>query len=742
MRPRIGVIAGWQVYERATPNWFLDALLQGVASAGRRLGCDVYLSCGVGARIEDPREVRPGWPESLPDVQFIPVGRETTDGLLFVSPLRTRERRDYARRLQEDRFPVVFVGAGDGRPAVVADSATGFREALVHLRGHGHRRVAFVSGDPLDCGDSLRRLGDFRRLCVELGLEQDDELVAPGLHSEHGGREAMRAILETGRGFTAVLASNDMSAIGAIRALGEAGRRVPEDVAVVGFDDQPWASAHHPPLATVRYPLAEAGALAVERLLALVGGAESLPEEIPVHTRFVGRRSCGCLPSEDGEGAASAPAGAAPGGLAAEVDRAVAAAGSALAPDVRRRACERLAEGFASSLASGSDAPFEGALVFALNRLEEGGDSAHRWQAALSALRGLAIASGADDRSRGEDLLHRGRLALSESAARAAARQRLVDSEIADRVSALTVPLQSAQEESEVCGLLVRHAPRIGLRPVCLAQYDEGSLREHARVHCLDGETVSDARRLPVRDVLGTMGQGTGEPRCVAVVPLARPDRTLGFFAFESPTLASGGAVALQLAVALESVRLQAAVRELTLTDALTGLHNRRHFDAELRREAERARRFGGRIALVLVDVDHFKSYNDTFGHPAGDEALRQVAALLAATVPRRLDAVARYGGEEFAVLLAETDAEGARVVAERLRSAAAASTAFRRPLTISAGVASLAGAESFADALLASADDALYRAKREGRNRVCVAGRDAGPTGGAAQRDPAILPR
>jgi len=596
VRPRIGVIAGWQVYERTTPNWFLDALLQGVARAGRRLGCDVYLSCGVGSRVEDPREVCPGWPEALPDVQFIPVGHWNTDGLVFVSPLRTSERRDYVRRLQADGFPVVFVGAGDGRPAIVADSATGFREALLHLRRHGHRRVAFVSGDPLDRGDSLKRLADFRGLCLELGLEADDEIVAPGLHSEHGGREAMRAILATGRELTAVLASNDMSAIGAIGALREAGRRVPEDVAVVGFDDQPWASAHHPPLATVRYPLADAGALAVEHLLSIVGGGgAAVPCEIPVPTRFVGRRSCGCLPSEDAEGLPPPDAAApSPAGIAAAIDRAVAAAGSPLEPAVRRGVSERLGAGFAESLASGAAAPFESALVVALNHVEEGGDSAHRWQSALSVLRSHIGAGDAAGRVRGEELLHRGRLALSESAERAAARQRLLDSETADRVSALTVPLQSAQDEAAVCDLLVRQAPRIGLRPVCLAQYTDGPGPPGARVHCLEGGSPSHEVRLPAQDVLGALPTRAEEPRCVAVVPLARPDRTLGFFAFESPTLASGAAVALQLAVALESVRLQAAVRELTLTDELTGLHNRRHFDAELRREAERARRFGG----------------------------------------------------------------------------------------------------------------------------------------------------
>ena len=102
-----------------------------------------------------------------------------------------------------------------------------------------------------------------------------------------------------------------------------------------------------------------------------------------------------------------------------------------------------------------------------------------------------------------------------------------------------------------------------------------------------------------------------------------RQGRPLGFFAFEADTLAPGAAIARQLAVALESVRLQSAVRALTFTDELTGLHNRRFFERELKRETERARRFGRSLALVLLDVDHFKAYNDTFGHRAGDDALR-----------------------------------------------------------------------------------------------------------------------
>jgi diguanylate cyclase (GGDEF)-like protein len=163
-------------------------------------------------------------------------------------------------------------------------------------------------------------------------------------------------------------------------------------------------------------------------------------------------------------------------------------------------------------------------------------------------------------------------------------------------------------------------------------------------------------------------------------------------------------------------------VRALTYTDELTGLHNRRFFERELTREAERARRFRRSLSLVILDVDHFKAYNDTFGHRAGDEALRRVALHLADAVPRRVDAVARYGGEEFVVLLAETDLDGARLVAERIRRSVESSDEFRRPLTVSAGIAVTLGEDGDAEGLVLRADEALYQAKREGRNRVCAA--------------------
>jgi diguanylate cyclase (GGDEF)-like protein len=729
------VIAGWQVYEGTTPNWFLEPLLRGVADGARALGCDVLLACGLGTPIGDPRGAHPAWPEPGDEGDFVPVGAWNTDGLVVISPLRTDARREHVRGLAAAGHPVVFVGGGDGQPAVRVDNALGIRLALAHLAGHGHRRVAFVAGDPRDAGDSRARLEAFLALRSELGLEPDDALVVEGLHSEAGGYDAMRALLERGHPFTAVLASNDVSAIGTMRALLESGLDVPEDVAVVGFDDHLRASAHVPPLATIRYPLYEAGRRAVELLIERMLGGEGLPAEVAIPPTFAGRRSCGCLPCD---AAAQAPPvdldvgpEALPQAIARDMAAAAARAGSSLKQSEAEAASRRLVGGLQWSLGEGTPAAFERGLTELLQRLEAAGDGAHPWQSALSRLR-LAVPAVlgpvADDavRAEAEGLLHVARLALGESVLRQGLRQRVVDSERADRVSALSVPLQAAHDETEVLRLLHEHAPGLGARPIALALYEGGEPDPVAwsRVRLLDGWTPvpgAEPLRVETRRVLPDLLPRGEAPRLLAVLPLVQQGATRGFVAFEAATLEPCAAIARPLAVALEAVRLQAAVRALTVTDELTGLHNRRFFESELRRESERARRFGRRLALVLVDVDHFKRYNDSFGHRAGDAALREVAGCLLAAA-RRVDAVTRYGGEEFAVLLAETDTEGARHVGERIRDALAASRGLRGPLTISAGVASLEGEAVEGEELVRRADEALYAAKREGRDRVCLA--------------------
>jgi diguanylate cyclase (GGDEF)-like protein len=159
----------------------------------------------------------------------------------------------------------------------------------------------------------------------------------------------------------------------------------------------------------------------------------------------------------------------------------------------------------------------------------------------------------------------------------------------------------------------------------------------------------------------------------------------------------------------------------LATTDEKTGLPNYRRFRERLQEEFARHLRTGAPLALLLLDVDRFKRYNDSFGHPAGDEALCQIARIIRQSI-RDMDMAARYGGEEFAALLPGSDANAALHVADRIRAAVSAYSFDCCPLTISVGVSDLAIAGRNVEALIVSADEALYTAKEAGRNRVSVA--------------------
>ena len=160
----------------------------------------------------------------------------------------------------------------------------------------------------------------------------------------------------------------------------------------------------------------------------------------------------------------------------------------------------------------------------------------------------------------------------------------------------------------------------------------------------------------------------------------------------------------------------------LSLTDPLTGLANRRGFEHKLDDEIRNAMDCNARVSVLMLDVDHFKAYNDDFGHPAGDEALRELGLLLRGHA-RKIDMAARYGGEEFIVMLTGTDRDGALVLAERVRQGVEARVWSHRGVTVSIGVATLAGRHQDGASLIADADRALYEAKRRGRNCIVHAG-------------------
>jgi diguanylate cyclase (GGDEF)-like protein len=172
---------------------------------------------------------------------------------------------------------------------------------------------------------------------------------------------------------------------------------------------------------------------------------------------------------------------------------------------------------------------------------------------------------------------------------------------------------------------------------------------------------------------------------------------------------------------ALANARLFAQTQQLAITDGLTELYRRQPFLEQLAREVARANRSRESLAVLMLDIDHFKRYNDTYGHLEGDRVLAEVAGVLGWQI-RGTEIAARYGGEEFAIVLPDTEPAAAPHVAERMRAAVAQVSAFADQVTVSVGVAT-ATEGCLPEQLIAAADRALYAAKEGGRNRVEVAG-------------------
>lgn len=212
-------------------------------------------------------------------------------------------------------------------------------------------------------------------------------------------------------------------------------------------------------------------------------------------------------------------------------------------------------------------------------------------------------------------------------------------------------------------------------------------------------------------------------------IPLISFGQTLGVLSLHSSKPNGFGGSELQslesvadiCANSIQNAHYVERVKQLAYLDGLTGIFNRRFFELRISEEVERARRYGTGMAVIMADIDEFKRLNDEFGHLLGDEVLRQVSSIFHQQV-RKIDIVCRYGGEEFAILLTQTNAQQAFTIAEKLRRQVEnwQFPGVPRAITISAGVAAFPTHGRTRDEIVRAADNGLYTAKQNGRNRVC----------------------
>ena len=583
---RIGFISAWPIYQGTTIDRYAHSLIQGIGAAANEHGCNLLLGCGFSITGNSP-EQRSFWPVAGPGTNFVPVGPWNTDGLIIVPDELPEEQLQYVRDLLASGFPVIFTTPEGPGPVVTVDNTDGIRQAFMHLRQHGHRQIAFIAGHLKKGGDSEERLRAYRDSLRLAGLPEDPRLIAFGEHRRDGGVTAMRQILETGAPFTALMASNDLSCLGAIQCLTETGRLIPEDVAVIGFDDILDARALSPPLTTVRHPTFHVGYQAVVTLLEYIGGQRSGVSRVTVPTRLIVRQSCGCraagdvlplpLPSREAE-----PAMALTGLAHAMAEAACIEAHNSLLEDIEER-CARFLQRFIESLEQQEAHILLGEIRQALAWAEESGEDAHIWQAATAViyqyLDALLKPAPSVDPAFAASLLDRVRLEVSDQIQRQTTHAMLAHMNMTSQLGSMTAELLTAMNVPESSAILARHLPELGIQNALVALYEAGAEDEISQCSVLMSAGLpagNNGRRFAVRKFPLLDIYAPHKPLQLIILPLEIDGKSVGFVAFQAPNPELCAAIVYNLSAALRLSRLYGeALEGRRLAEEANHLKNR-----------------------------------------------------------------------------------------------------------------------------------------------------------------------
>jgi signal transduction histidine kinase/DNA-binding LacI/PurR family transcriptional regulator/AraC-like DNA-binding protein len=582
----LGFVSTWPVFQGTTIDRYAHALMQGIRAAAKDRGCSVLMGAGIsaGTRAGDWRAV---WPVPSEGTDLVPVGPWNADGLIVVPDDLSAAQLGYVRDLQVSGLPVLLTAPEAPGPRVVVDNSGGIRQALGHLLDHGHRQIAFVAGKENRGGDSAERLRAFRESLEQAGLEVDSRLIAFGEHRFEDGRMAMERILASGAPFTAFVASNDLSCLGAIAALQRAGRAVPDDVAAIGFDDILDARSSDPQLTTVRHPTFALGYAAVVEILDRIELGDAVPASVIEATTLIVRQSCGCRPDRI-DAVASSAAGARDQrrDLVHVMARAAFADARHTTTAELEEQCEDLLDSILKAIIEGDSDCLRQDLGRLLAQTRTRGEDGHAWQSAVSALyRNASVLrrmAPRADRAWILELLDDARLEVSRYAQRETYRALLEQVDTMSRLGLLTSQMLAALEPSRLSELLDQHLPGLGVDRMLVGRYlpnddDPGARYEvvlQVGLPRIVAGSTFDTRDFPP----AAFGRA---PLQLLVLPIALDKGESGFVAMSTASLEPAAAIAINLAAALRTTRLH--------RDALEG-----------RRQAEESTRLKSRFLSVV----------------------------------------------------------------------------------------------------------------------------------------------
>ncbi len=735
-RPTIGVLA------HLIRGHYFGSLLRSIDQRARQAGARVIAV-----------QTLPPWLEHLHEpgpADFDPFAWDHIDGYIIVTnaikPADLLSIKQAGKPLVtiSQHYPEVDC------PVVLPDNVHGTMAAVHHLIDHGHRRISFVGC--FEAEDVQQRFEAYRQALRQRGIEPDPGCVfRADSNSLHGADAAAQRLITDGLPCTALFAATDYAALDVMAALQAAGYRVPEDVAIAGFDDEVIAQHATPPLTTVRQRMEDIGTTAANLMLAQLAGEPVPSGPVYVPTSFIQRYSCGCAVPAVLEPVADRERWIGPDWAGHLAQGLVAQVVSSAPTQSNHRPAEQwpgafhLVAGLVAAVEGTPPVPAEllsaawhGALVIAANA---------EILTALYTLLAQAARARADlcpeleGRARIDAFVQQAHLELIRACqADSVARRNAIEDMILNnfRISSMLL----SPEVSSMHNLA--WLQQTSVVRACLARWErsrDGQRRPNLTItgyHNRDGTVpVAVGSRWPIgsfppADFIGSPDD-TAAPGPVMLIPLRSASLDWGVLAVVGPIEdqfhdenTRGGVEqwatllipALEREALLHSLAAQREMlRERALHDGLTGLPNRSLFMDRLDQAMARVRRDPGvHFAVCFLDMNDFKDVNDSYGHHIGDQLLIAVAERLK-TCLRASDTLARLGGDEFVILLDRLDdAAQARQIADRILQAmdvpfhVGESTTVKASLSI--GVVGYDGLHRSAEDLLRDADIAMYQGK------------------------------
>jgi AraC-like DNA-binding protein/nitrogen-specific signal transduction histidine kinase len=581
-RLTVGVLAGWPTYSGTTISYYLHTLFRGIRGAARDYGCNLLIACGaeyygaISVPYTPPEQTasahqnfqvgRLFMPATFPDCDVAPIGNWNTDGLIVAFPFQPHFTT-YFEDVIAAGHPAVHVGPGIFPHGVVIDNVYGIAQILEHLIQHGHRKIAFVAGRSGE-KDSDQRLQAYQHGLAAHGIEYDPQLVVFGWHDHDMGQKAAHELLQRGVQFTALAVSNDISAVGAIKALRSAGLRVPQDVAVTGFDDILEGLVEDPPLTTLHVPLYEMGYRSLVHLIDVIHGRAGDSSEVKVAPSLLIRQSCGCNPhSSKGQLWTSDSlhsAHSARDDVHSQMTRAALGESHQLLSHDISDLCQELLHGYIRSIETGDATPFDNALTGVLDRVLRAGDEPLVWQNVITVLQlhpqvHSELSASAESHMLRDFMLQSARSRISQSVRAHYAGAFFHSATAANQLGLMTAKLLNALDISRISAVLAEHLSSVGVRDLKVIFYegedDDPALWSNLIIHS-NHFSAELPMRFPTRRFPLPEWFHEGEAYSLVLLPFSLGEQSSGIVVFDCDMLEPCAAITLNLASALRTSSL------------------------------------------------------------------------------------------------------------------------------------------------------------------------------------------